>query len=198
MPPVQPAGAVSRRVALLGSVLLVATVFGGWRAAAALTSGQQDPRALRVGGATYTVTHVEQVAGISDAELGGMSHNIQGLVTDKQQLVRVAVTVSAGRAATTFDPQVLQVYPHGSSVGIPPVGGSFAGGKLAAHGRIEGSLSFVVKRDGARLSLRAAHLAGSVPLLQVDNAPVGSGGHDHGTDATAPPSGGPSPPATTK
>jgi hypothetical protein len=198
MPPVQPAGAVSRRAVLLGSVLLVATVFGGWRAAAALTSGQHDPRALRVGGATFTVTHVEQVAGISDAELGGMSHNIQGLVTDKQQLVRVAVTVSAGRAATTFDPQILRVYAHGSSVGIPPVGGSFAGGKLAAHGRIEGSLSFVVKRDGARLSLRAGHLAGSVPLLQVDSAPAGTGGHVHGTDTTAPPSSGPSPPATTK
>jgi hypothetical protein len=198
MPPVHTADAVSRRAVLLGGVLLIVAVFGGWRAAAALTSGQHDPRALHVGGATFTVTHVEQVAGISDAELGGMSHNIQGLVTDKELLVRVSVTVSAGSAPTTFNPAVLRIYTGGSGGAIAPSGGSFAGGKLAAHGRIEGSLSYVVKRNGARLTLRADGTAGSVPLLQLDNAPAGTGGHDHGTATSEPPSSGPSPPVSSK
>jgi hypothetical protein len=198
MPPVQAADAVPRRALLLGGVLVIITVFGGWRAAAALTSGQHDPRALHVGGATFTVTHVEQVAGISDAELGGMSHNIQGLVSEKEQLVRVAVTVSAGSSATAFDPAVLKIYAAGSKVAIAPAGGSFARGKLAAHGRIEGSLSFVIKRNGARLSLRADHANGSVPLLQLDDTPAGTGGHDHGTATSEPPSSGPSPPVSAK
>jgi hypothetical protein len=198
MPPVQTAGVASRRAVLIGAVLLMATVFGGWRAAAALTTGQQDPRALHVGGATFTVTHVEQVAGLSDAELGGMSHNIQGLVTDKQQLVRVALTVSAGGRTTTFDPAVLRLYAAGAKVGLPPSGGSFSHGTLAAHARIEGSLSFVVKRNGARLSLGVDGARGSVPLLQLDSAPAGTGGHDHTTATSVPTYSGPSPPVSSK
>jgi hypothetical protein len=198
MPPVQTAGAVSRRALLLGGVLLMVTVFGGWHAAAALTSGHQDPRSLQVGAATFTITSAEQVVGLSDDELGGMSHNIQGLVTDKQLLVRVGMTVSAGSSQTSFDPAVLKVYAAGSKVAIPPVGGSFSAGKLAAHGRIEGSLSFVVNRSGARLTLRADHVAGSVPLLQLENGPAGTGGHDHSTATSEPPYSGPSPPVSSK
>lgn len=178
-----PARVHVSRVALLTVLVVAATLLGGWRVVSML-SADQSPMTLRVGDASFTVTHVEQVAGLSDAQLGGMSHGVQSLVSDDKALVRVAVTVTAGDAPASYDASVLRAFASGSPDAIAPLSGSLPRGRLGAHGRIEGSLSYVVPRNGAQLVLRAGQLDTSIPLLQVDDAPAGAGDHPHTTGAT--------------
>lgn len=165
------------RMVLLCTLVLGATAAGGWRVVA-LTAAEHDPMTLRVGHASYTVTHVEQVAGLSDADLGGMAHGVQSLVPQDKALIRVTVTVSADGASTDYDARALQAYAAGASVGVGPLGGSLAPGRLQAHGQIEGSLSYVVPRKTSQLVLRAGRLPRAVPLLQVEQGPAVAG-HDH-------------------
>ncbi|MEO6144760.1 MAG: hypothetical protein ABIP19_12345 [Dermatophilaceae bacterium] len=166
-----------RAVALIVAVL-VGTALGGWRAAS-MAAGKPDPSTLVVNGVSYTVTHAEQVKGLSDSDLGGMSHGIQSLVSDDKALITVTLAVTAGDSPSSYDASVLRAFATGSAVAISPVGGTLAPGQLSAQARIEGSLSFVVPRDGAQLTLRAPHDSREVPLLQVDVAPSGAAEHPH-------------------
>jgi hypothetical protein len=171
MPARPPAARWSPRVVGLAVLVLAATVFGGWQAVV-LASQRHDPRALRIGGATYTVTHVEQVNGLSDVDVGGMTHGIQGFVADDQLMIRVSLTVSSGDAPASYQPQLLQAFRSGSRQGVAPAGGSLPGGKLPAHARIEGVLSYLVPRDGAQFALGVANGTQQVPLLRV-SGPTG-------------------------
>ena len=173
----RPARFRSSRLVLLSTLVLGATAAGLWRVAA-LTAAEHDPMTLRVGHASYTVTHVEQVAGLSDADLGGMAHGVQSLVPQDKALIRVTVTVSADGTSTDYDARALQAYATGASVGVGPLGGSLTPGRLQPHGQIEGSLSYVVPRKTTRLVLRAGRLSRAVPLLQVNDGPAATG-HDH-------------------
>lgn len=121
-------------VALIG-VELLAAALGGWRVLASHASAPQT--VLHVGDATFKVIQTEQVSGLSNADLSGMSHGIPGLVKDDETLVRVSVTVSADGSATDYDPSRLLVYRSGSAVGEPPVGGSLTRGRLSAGGSLE-------------------------------------------------------------
>lgn len=179
-----------RAVALIAAVL-VGTALGGWRAASMAAAGP-DPSTLVVNGVSYTVTHAEQVKGLSDADLGGMSHGVQSLVTDDKALINVTLVVTAGDSPSSYDAGVFRAYAVGSSVAVSPVGGTLNPGRLGANARIEGSLSFIVPRNGAQLTLRVPGDAREVPLLQVDDAPAGVGGHQHPSDT--PTTGGTSPP----
>ena len=69
--------------------------------------------------------------------------------------------------------------PIWASVGIAPLGGSLAPGRLQAHGQIEGSLSYVVPRRTTQLVLRAGRLPRAVPLLQVHDGSAPGQDHDH-------------------
>jgi hypothetical protein len=157
---------------------VLALTIGAWQVAQ-LVAARHSAVTLHAAGATYTITHVEQVAGLSDADLGGMSHGIQGLVSTKQMLIRVSLTVSAGDTATSYDPQTLTAISTRSPAVITPAGGSLTGGPLRAHARIEGSLSYVVPRDGARITLRIGSSSKTVPLVQTDDAPAGADDHQH-------------------
>ena len=157
----------------------------------ALLAGFMHNRRVLVQGlhGTGKSTHVEQVAGLSDADLGGMAHGVQSLVPQDKALIRVTVTVSADGTSTDYDARALQAFATGSSVGVAPLGGSLAPGRLQAHGQIEGSLSYVVPRTTSQLVLRAGRLPRAVPLLRIDDGPATTS-HDH---AGAPGNGTPSP-----
>jgi len=162
-----------RAVALIAAVI-VCTGLGGWRAVSMAATGP-GPATLVVNGVSYTVTHAEQVRGLSDTDLGGMAHGVQSLVSDDKALVTVTLVVAAGDSPTSYDASVLRAFAAGPAVA--PVGGTLAPGRLSAHAHIEGSLSFVVPRRGAQVTLRAPGGGRAVPLLQVDNAPAGAGEH---------------------
>ena len=166
------------RVVLPAILCVLAVAAGGWQIAVQ-AAARQHTLTLHSSGATYTITHVEQVTGLSDADLGGMSHGIQGLVGVKQMLIRVSVSVAAGNSPTTYDPQLLTAVSSRSPAVIHPLGGSITGGPLRAHSHIEGSLSYVVPRDGARITLRIGNQSTTVPLVQTDDAPPGADVHQH-------------------
>jgi len=179
-----------RAVALIVTVL-VGTALGGWRAVSMAATGP-DPATFVLNSVSYTVTHAEQVKGLSDADLGGMAHGVQSLVPDDKALVTVTLVVSAGDSPSPYDANVFRAFATGSSVGVAPVGGTLSPGLLRAHARIEGTLSFVVQRNGAQVGLRAPGDSREVPLLQVDDAPGDAGEHPH--PSTSSTTRGPSPP----
>jgi hypothetical protein len=172
------------RAVLLIVAVLVLTALGGWRAAS-MAAAKPDPSTLVVNGVSYTVAHVEQVKGLSSSELGGMAHGIQSLVTDDKAMVKVTLVVSAGDSPIQYDASMLRAFATGSSAEIVPAGGTLAPGRLSANARIEGSLSFVVPRNGAHLALRAPDTSREIPLLTVDKAPAAADEHKgpHGTEA---------------
>lgn len=165
-----------RAVALILAVL-VCTGLGGWRAIS-MAAAKPAPSVLLVNGVTYRVAHAEQVQGLSDSALGGMSHGIMSLVRDDKALITVRLVVTAGDSPSSYDARVLRVSAAGSP-GAEPVGGLLVPGHLAAHASIEGFLSFVVARNGAQIGLSALGDSREVPLLQVDHAPAGAGQHHH-------------------
>ncbi len=160
------------------AAVLACTALGAWRVVS-MAATKPGPSTLVVGGVSFTVTHAEQVKGLSDAALGGMSHGIQSLVTDDKALVTVNLVVTAGDSPASYDESVLRAFVKGSSRAVLPVGGTLAPGRLRAGARIEGSVSFVLPRNGAQIALRAPGDSHEVPLLQVDTAPAGAGQHHH-------------------
>ena len=152
---------------LLAVLVVAATALGGLRAAG-LAQHRPGPRTLEVDGVAYTVTGVDLLTGLSDQDLGGMAHGVQGLVPTDRALVSVRLTVSADEEPAHYDPATLRAASSASDEGTAPSGASFAAGRLAAHGSVEGSLSYVVPRDGAELVLRAGHGSRSVALLRLD------------------------------
>ena len=113
-----------------------------------------------------------------------MSHGVQSLVSDDKALITVTLVVAVGDSPSRYDAGVLRAYATGSSKAIAPVGGTLSPGKVGANARIEGSISFVVPRNGAQLSLQAPGGPRPVPLLQVDVAPANAGKHAHPSDNT--------------
>jgi hypothetical protein len=167
---------------LASGLLLLATAAGGVRAAD-LLSAETDPHSLQFAGATWTVTDVSQVVGVAQQDLGmgGMAHNISGYVSDSQRMVRVSFTVAAGDHRTPFDPAQLRAYEVGHQAPIQPTGGTLGAGVLAAHAQVDGSVTFVVSRDGGHLVLRAPGSPEQVDLTTVDTAAPGTttDHHDH-------------------
>jgi hypothetical protein len=148
---------------------------------------------LVVEGVSYRVTHAQQIQGLSDSALGGMSHGIQNLVTDDKALISVTVVVSTGDSPGTYDARSLGAFASGSRLGFPAVGG-MGSGRLKAHASIEGFLAFIVPRKGGQFALRTLDDTREVPLLTVDQAPAGAGQHQH--TSTAPTASATSTPAT--
>jgi hypothetical protein len=186
----RPTALTVRAVALIAAVM-VATALGGWRAVSMAATGP-GPSTLVVNGVSYTVIHAEQVKGLSDADLGGMAHGVQSLVSDDKALITATLVVEAGSSPSSYDASVLRAFAGGPAV--TPIGGTLAPGRLGAHAKIEGSLSFVLPRNGAQVTLAAPGDSHEVPLLQVDNAPAGAGQHPHPSATAsarvpAPPSG---------
>jgi hypothetical protein len=177
------------RVALVSLLVLSATAFGV-RHVTSVLRGPADPMMLQVNGISYRVLHVEQVSGLSDADLGGMSHGVNSLVTTDRALVRVTLEVAASDEDAGYDTSVLRALA--GTVPVDPVPGSMERGSLRRGGHLEGALSYVVPRNGAQLRLTAPGQA-PVPLLRVDTAGAADT-HDHGS--SGPPSTTPPVPST--
>lgn len=170
--------AVRRALLLLGVVLIAA--LGCWRLVV-ISRPVSASDVLTDRGVTYSVAHVEQVTGLSGDDLAGMGHGIQGLVSDDKVLIRISMIVRAGPVARTYDPRVLTIADGAGGIPISPVGGSLAPGGLGAGAQIEGSLAFVVPRNGHDFRLHAPGNANGIDLLTVDLAPTAAPAHEHAT-----------------
>ena len=103
-----------------------------------------------------------QVVGVAQRDLmSGMGHNISGYVSDSQMMVQVSfLVVRRATTAPRFDPTQLRAYEVGRSTPILPTGGALGRGEPPAHAEVEGTVTFVVPRDGGHLVLRAPGLLG--------------------------------------
>jgi len=171
------------RQTYLAAGLLVAALIGGVRAADLASSLDDGSRSFELAGANWQITDVNEVVGVSNRDLmsgmGGMGKNINGLVTEDQMMVKVSLAVTGGDHGTTFSAGWLRAYEVGSKTPILPTGGSLGSGSLAAHATVEGSVTFVVPRDGGHLVLRGRGTTHVVDLTTVDQAPHSAHEHDH-------------------
>ncbi len=176
----------SVRTLVVVLAVVTATVLGGWRVVAS-AQGRPDPSSFTIGAVTYRVTHAEAVPGLSDEDLSGMGHGIQGLVSDDKAIIRVSLVLSSGSDSGGYDPGALRLRVAGSPDLVAPVGGSLPPGHLRPQSTIEGAIAFVVPRNGAAVTLEVPGTSRQLPLLTVDTAPAGAGQHAH--DATPQPTG---------
>lgn len=179
----EPREAWRLRASMLAAcVLVLVTAVGGVRALGLARAASQDPATLQLDGTTLRVTGVEEVVGIAAADLmGGMAHNISGYVADDQMMLSVSVQVTAGEEPSTYEAGKILAQVVGAHAHLAPAGGTLGSGYLSAHGRVEGTVAFVVPRDGAHLVLSVRGSPRSIDLATVDQVAPGHGGHDHST-----------------
>jgi hypothetical protein len=168
------------RQSYLAAGLLLAVAAGGVRAVDLAATAGDDARTFDMAGASWQVVDVEQVVGVAQRDLmSGMGHNINGYVSDSQMMVRVAVVVSAGDHRTSFSAGWLKAYEDESRTPMLPSGGSLGAGFLAPHATVEGTVTFVVPRDGGHLVLKGRGSSHVIDLTTIAQAPPGVGDDDH-------------------
>ncbi|GAB3861837.1 hypothetical protein GCM10028801_26410 [Nocardioides maradonensis] len=157
---------ITVRWSLVAALLLVAvTAYGGLRAVSLWQTAGEDPSALRLGDVTFQVVSAEEVVGIANADLmGGMGHNIQGLVSEDQMMVQVWLDVSSGSRKAAYDAGQLRAYLPGSTTPILPASGTLDAGVLTPHATVEGSIGFVVPRGTTHLVLGAVGTRHTIDL----------------------------------
>ena len=165
------------RVAVIALAVLGAAALGGWRVAGAMAP-TPDSRTVVAGGVQYRVTNVREIKGLNDRDLGGMSHGVQGLVSTGSALVQVDLTVLGGDSTAAYNTGRLEIATGGKS-GVRPVGGTLGRGTVGAHGKVDGTLSFVLPRDGARLRLRVRNDSRSIPLIRIARETAAPSDHSH-------------------
>jgi len=177
-----PSRRPARATAVATCVLVLVTGAGGARAVALARTASLDPSTLRLDGLTVHVVGVDEVVGVAAADLmGGMAHNISGYVPEDEMMLSVSVELTAGDEPTTYRASRIVARALGASADLSPAGGTLGSGFLSAHGRVDGTVAFVVPRDGSHLSLRVRGSSRSIPLADVDHVAPGHDGHEHGT-----------------
>ena len=186
MDPTTPIRLRTGRTVLVAALVLLATLLGGWRVVA-MAQPRPDAGTFTVDVVSYRVARAEAVSGLSDQDLSGMAHGIQGLVSDDKAIIRVSLVLSTGSASGSYDPGALRLSSAGEPALIAPVGGSLPPGQLRANAQIEGAIAFEVPRNGGALSLVAPGQSRQIPLLTVDTAPAGAGQHPPDTSPSLAP-----------
>ena len=194
MDPTKPIRLRAGRTVLVAVLMLLATLLGGWRVVA-MAQPRPDAASFTVDVVSYRVTRAEAVSGLSDQDLSGMAHGIQGLVSDDKAIIRVSLVLSTGSASGTYDPGALRLSIAGEPALVAPVGGSLPPGQLRADAQIEGAIAFEVPRHGGALSLVAPGQSRQIPLLTLDTAPAGAGQHPPDTSPSLAPDDEPTGPA---
>jgi hypothetical protein len=124
--------------------------------------------------------------GLTDQQLGGMSHGISGLIGAKTAQLQVSMEMTnTTYAPTPWTAADFRVEAARTGREFAPVGGTKESGKLAPGASLDLVLNYVVPRNGDHftLSVRDGQSLVRVHLIQVGKAPPGTKGlHDeHGT-----------------
>jgi hypothetical protein len=115
-----------------------------------------------------TVQHVEQLAGLTARDLGGMTHGIQDYVPPEQVQIQAYVTLTnrLGRPLS-YSPGQFHVLAEQSDTPILPSGANLQPGTLPPNASIDARLKFVVPNDGSRLWLEFRD-SGRAEPIRVD------------------------------
>ncbi len=155
----------------------------GWNAGAsqspAFVVDQQIPTAF----GSMVVTNVEQIDGLTDDQLDGMSHDIQDLVAPDQVQITVSVTLTNRLGyPVPIAPEQFALLTSTSDQPVDAAWSSSIAGSLQPGSSLDTTLHFVTKRDGARLWLGFLDGEHTPPLRvsvgQTDQAPPGTQSSD--------------------
>ena len=176
-------------VAMLGGALVPGAIFGhdsgtSIPQTAAVASTYAVGVAAPTSFGTLRVLEARPVTGLTNAQLGNMSHGISGLIDarDAQMEVEVELTNSTG-SAQTWNAEDFRLATGGEEHMYAAIGGTRESGSLSPGATVDLGLNFVVPRDGAQLALRVRdrdHYV-RVHVGRVKRAPKGTVGvlHDH-------------------
>ena len=187
-------------VAVLGVVGVIVAVTSFTAEAHDVTDGHHDPlTATGIGSAIDTsfgsifVEQVETLDGLSAEQLGGMTHGIADYVAQTDAKVSIAVLLAnRSKHAVEVSPGDYAVFVEGTAEPIPPSSSTIQTLTLQPGSSVDVTVTFVVPRTGAELSMAYADVDGElivVPVGSVDQVPqdiptdghgtVTDDGHDH-------------------
>jgi hypothetical protein len=180
--------------ALLVVAVVALAVAGTWRAIVTLASasvhgehsghvalGEVSPTAF----GAMTVETIDIIDGLTDEDVGGMTHGIQGFVPAELAQVEIAVRLeNTGGDAVRVDPAQFALAVVGSPDAGSPTGSTARPMSLPAGAGVDVSLTFVVPRAGGEMNLHYTDPVTTsqidIPVGRVDQVPAGEGGsHDH-------------------
>jgi hypothetical protein len=120
------------------------------------------------------VEYVRAVDGVTHRALSGATHGVSGLVDSDHAQIQTAVAITnRTQAPITYSSKQfrLLVTSKGKTTVQDPSGGDLPDMRILPHAGIEGHLSFVVPRSGARLELRFTDPGRAVPIV-IDLGPT--------------------------
>jgi hypothetical protein len=134
---------------------------------------------------SIVVENVDMLDGLTDEELGGMSHGIADYVAEDRALVSVAVLiVNESGHPVRVAPGDFALFADGSSEPIAPTSSTIQPLTLQPESSVDSTVTFAVPRSGAEVSFGYADPDGSVVLVpagQLDQAPPDSPTDHHST-----------------
>jgi hypothetical protein len=129
-----------------------------------------------------SVVDARVAAGLTNQQLGGVTHGISGLIDARSSQLEVSLVLTNSRyvpAPWTAEDFRLEAARSGRE--FAPVGGTDESGTLAPGSSLDLSMNFVVPRNGDHFTLRVrdGNRFVRVHLIQVGKAPAGTKGFDH-------------------
>lgn len=166
-----------RRTGIAVALALVAVALGLARGVQLTLEAFGEP--ARPGGYTISddvptsfgivaVEYVRSVDGVTHRSLNGASHGVSGLVDGDHAQIQTAVAITNRTTAPityTSKQFTLLVTSKGKTVEQGAGGGDLPDMRILPHAGIEGHLSFVVPRSGARLALRFTDPGRAEPIV---------------------------------
>jgi hypothetical protein len=166
-----------------GSALAL-TILGPGEGAAAGVHHINDPVPTSFG--TVGVEFVRSVDGLTHRALSGATHGVSGLVDEDHAQIQTAVSLTNDLNKpidfTTKQFRLL-VTANGKTTAQASSSGDLPNTRVLPHAGIQGHLSFVVPRSGARLQLEFTDPGSAKPIvIELGNAAFGAepdAGHSH-------------------
>lgn len=120
--------------------------------------------------------------GLTNQQLGGVTHGISGLIDARSSQLQVSISLTNAKyAAANWTAADFRLEAARSGREFAPVGGTDESGKLPPGSSLDLVLNYVVPRNGDHFTLRVrdGNTFVRVHLIQVGKAPPGTKGFDH-------------------
>ena len=144
--------------------------------------GQSVPTSFGV----VAVQYADKIAGLTAKDLAGVTHGIQNLIRPDQVQVQVAVELTNLRNhPVAYAPDQFRLVSTGSSTPLSVFATSLQPNALQPEASIDGTLTFVAPRNGAKLVLEFRDQGRARPIRidlgRIDRTPANAfaGYHHH-------------------
>jgi hypothetical protein len=120
--------------------------------------------------------------GLTNQQLGGVTHGISGLIDARSSQLQVSLALTNSRyAGAHWTAADFRLEAARSGREFAPVGGTKESGTLAPGSSLDLALNYVVPRNGDHFTLRVRDGSSFVRfhLIQVGKAPPGTKGFNH-------------------